>query len=148
MRNRKRFAFQGLAGILLALFLLGGCGGADTPFSLVDNNPNNNGSGLGGGGGNSGGGTGGQGCVVQFTSTLTLKAKVAPGSSDSADSTGLINGEPKDLPPIALRFNGDQVSMNGDDFQPAEILLGTQNVTVRQKAGTTASGSYSDADGS
>jgi hypothetical protein len=147
MTNRKRFAFQGLTGILLALILLGGCGGADTPFSLVDNNPSNNGQGLGGGG-NTGGGSGGQGCAVQFTSTLILKAQVAPGSSDSADATGLITSEPKELPPMTLHLNGDQISMNGDDFQPVEILLGTQNVTVRQKAGTTATGTYSDEDGS
>src|SRR4029434_4032816 len=122
MRDRRRFAY--ILGIILSLaaLSLSGCGGADWPFSLVDKNPNGPGGGSGSPGGP--GGSGGQGCVVHFTSQLVLRTQVEPGSSDSADPTGLIVSEPKDIPPITLHVNGSQVTLNGDEFQPAEILLG------------------------
>src|SRR4030095_6251122 len=146
MRDRRRFAY--ILGIVLSLAVISltGCGGADAPFSLVDKNPNGPGGGSGSPGGP--GGSGGQGCTVQFSSQLVLRTQVEPGSSDSADPAGLIISEPKEIPPITLRLSGSQVTLNGDDFQPAEILLGTQNVTVRQKAGNVATGTYNAAEGS
>ncbi|MFO1518476.1 MAG: hypothetical protein U1F57_02235 [bacterium] len=131
------------------LHLLSACGGADTPFTLVDHTPDNSGGNLGPGssgvvtpGGNSQGG-----CVVTYSSKFSIQAKLAPGGSSSADPTGLVVGDPHDLPPIKLHFNGNQVTMLGDDFPPADVVLGTQPITVRQKAGTQAAGTYDAATG-
>ncbi|MFO1519434.1 MAG: hypothetical protein U1F57_07235 [bacterium] len=133
---------------LFTLFSLCACGGQDGALGLVDNpsspptglpqtpspsNPNHDPSG---------------GCVVQFSSNIVLKAKLAPGASSSADATGLIVSEPKSFPAIPLHFNGNQVVMNGDEFQEGELVLGSHTLRVRQKAGTQASGTYDAPTGS
>jgi hypothetical protein len=136
--------------ILFQLIGLAGCSGQDTPFNLNDENPTN-GGGLTPGGpvptGPSGSGSG-QGCLVTFNSAIVLNAKLAPGASSSADPTGLVTSQPKPIPPILLHFDGTNVTMNGDDFQPASLQLGSQTISVRQKAGTQATGTYNPADGS
>jgi hypothetical protein len=38
--------------------------------------------------------------------------------------------------------------MIGDEFQEGSLTLGSQTISVRQKAGTTATGTYTDSDGS
>src|SRR4030095_12507542 len=100
MRDRRRFAIKLGIGLFMAVMALSGCGGADTAFRLIHNHPDNPGGGPVGPGGS---GPGGQGCAVQFSSQLVLRTQVAPGSSDSADPTGLIVSEPKGVTPITLR---------------------------------------------
>jgi hypothetical protein len=137
-----------LFSIFLIAKILTGCAGADTPFTLVQpTNPDQSGNPPGGGTTGSGG-TDGGGCVITFTSKITLDTKLAPGASTSADPTGLIAGDPHDIPPIKMHFNGSTVTMNGDEFQEGSLTLGTQTIKVRQKAGTTATGTYSSSDGS
>ncbi|MBL7686372.1 MAG: hypothetical protein JNK65_10125, partial [Deltaproteobacteria bacterium] len=108
---------QRLGFFILFLSTLSGCGGSDTPFTLVDPKPPTNG----------GGGVtppvqppaGGGGCVVTLNSTVRMKTQLA---------TELIQSDPKPLPPIKMRFNGNKVRMAGDDFQEGEIVLGTRTI--------------------
>jgi hypothetical protein len=143
---KRGFQLKKIFGVALVLSGLVGCAGADTPFTLVDSNPASQ----------SGPSTppsstppaAGGGCLVTFSSKIVLKTKLAPGASSSADPTGLVTGDPHDMPPIKLHFNGNTVTMIGDEFQEGQLVLGTQTIHVRQKAGTQATGTYNSADGS
>jgi hypothetical protein len=123
-----------------------GCGQEEASLQFIDQTPNTTPEGSPPAG--TAQGTTQKGCLVTFSSNLVLMAKLAPGASPSADPTGLIAGEPKPVPPILLHFDGTQVTMNGDDFQPASLQLGSQAISVRQKSGSVATGTYDPADGS
>jgi hypothetical protein len=142
---KRCFQFKNFLCATIALLCLIGCAGADTPFTLVDQTPPHNGGTTPP---SSNPATSGQGCLVTFSSQIVLKTKLTPGASSSADPTGLVTSDPHDMPPIKLHFNGSTVTLIGDEFQEGELVLGTQNIRVRQKAGTQASGTYTASDGS
>jgi len=128
------------AAAVLAASLFSGCG-ADAPFTLVEPKPPTNpGGNVPPPGGNKGG------CLINFTSTALLKAQ---GGGD----TGIAESDPQSLPAIPIRFsfNGDQATatMSPDDF-PSNVVISLKGIplTVRQKAGPDASGSFNPADGS
>jgi hypothetical protein len=149
--EKSKRIFKFFSTFLFFIFLLSACGGADTPFSLVKpaTNPGGSADPPGGGGGGSGGGGGGgggqQGCLVNLTSDLTLEAQ-------GGGTLGDVKSDPKSIPPIPLRFSfsGDQatVTMNSTEFPSATISLNGASISVKQKDGTQASGTFDPSKGS
>jgi len=137
-----------IISILAFLVLLGACAGADTPYNLLPA-PGAPGGGVTPppttppGGGNLGG------CVAIIQNpVLRMKIKLAPGTNDNADASGLLEPDEKHISNIKLRFNGNQVSMIGDEFEDADVQLGSYNVKLQQVRGTRATGDYNAEQGS
>jgi hypothetical protein len=145
----KKSILRFLLWMSLSATCFSACGGVDKPFILNDPGPpSNNNSKLNLPQTPTNDPSGSQGCRVLFTPKLSLTAQLAPGTSSSANAQGVIQSLEKDIPAIPFNFNGNQVVMNGDEFQEASLTLGTQQIKVRQKPGTRASGDYNADTGS
>lgn len=124
----------------LAIFiciLLAACGGADLPYVITSPSSGENPD-----VGKLPDGSGGQaGCIINFDAEMFLETHVDPAKFPTVDpSTGILKTDKKKLPVIKLNFDGSNVSMYGDDFEPAPIDLNGNNVTLKQKPGSKATG--------
>ncbi len=97
------------------------------------------------------------GCTLDFISKLQLKVKVAPGAP-GANPEGIIESEPKEIPPLHLQFNLSEkpstVTLDSKLFELASIVLGADEqgnggfeVSIVQTENTVATGTYAE-DGS
>lgn len=134
----KRICFA----IILAC-ILQSCGGADTPY--VVSVPGSDGAEGGPASPGVVNGPSSEGCRMTLNSIFVLRTKLNAGDADDLDENNVLVTDPRELPPITLHFSGNTVSMYGDEFQPAEFTLGTNQVKLTQKAGTKASGTYDEA---
>ncbi|MFO1464756.1 MAG: hypothetical protein U1F66_13395 [bacterium] len=135
---RKRFVRSSFLMPIVAAFLIS-CGGADKPFTLVDDtnaptpggpNPGNNPP------------PGGNACTVNFNGTMQLKV-------DSTNTVKL-DAHPVTIDPIPIKVSGNNLTMEGDTFPNIKLTtLSTQaDLIVNGKIdGNKGTGTYDPATG-
>ncbi len=146
---RKRF-FE-LVFMTVMVVGLSRCGGVDKPFTLVPDTSSETQPTDGGGTEtqptDGSGGSGSSACYVNFSSQLQMKVSAKPAGAPN--QTEILDAIPFSIDPIPLRVEGNNVTIEGDNFPVIYFRPRTTSADLKISGtpGVNATGTYDPATG-